>query len=105
MAAAPDLSRVVVTVVDVVVPADREDDLIAGFTELLASPQPDGMFSTELLRGAEGRWRVQTNWRDREALLAVRANGETPAVLALLDRLGLAHQHELFTVAAYHQPH
>jgi quinol monooxygenase YgiN len=101
---APDLSRMVVSVVDVVVPEDRADELTAGFREMLASsPQPDGMFSTELLRGQDGRWRVQTNWRDREALLAVRANGETPAVLALLDRLGLAHEHAIFTVAAYHQ--
>ncbi|MEU6863622.1 hypothetical protein ABZ924_10160 [Streptomyces sp. NPDC046876] len=63
-----------------VVAAEREADLVAGYRELLARPLPDGLVRTELLGGPDGLWRIQTLWRDRAALDAVRAApGGAPA--------------------------
>jgi len=44
---------------------------------------PDGLLRTELLRGQNGRWRIQTAWRDGAALDAMRAASEAPAALRL----------------------
>ena len=88
----------IVTVVDAVVPADREAELIEGFRRMAAGSTPDGLVRTELLRGQEGRWRIQTTWRDREAVIALRARGEGPAAMRLLDAVGATHTHTVFTV-------
>ncbi|WP_143094265.1 antibiotic biosynthesis monooxygenase family protein [Streptacidiphilus jiangxiensis] len=58
------------------VPAGREADLIAAYHRLIAQPLPDGLLQTELLRGPDGRWRIQTLWQDRSFLNAMR---ERPA--------------------------
>ncbi|MFE2283040.1 hypothetical protein ACFXDJ_02515 [Streptomyces sp. NPDC059443] len=53
---------------------------MAGFSELVALALPDGLVRTELLRGQDGRWRIQTLWRDHAALDVVRATpGGAPA--------------------------
>ncbi len=88
----------VVTAVDAVVPADREAELIEGFRLMAAGDSPEGLLRTELLRGQEGRWRIQTTWRDREAVIALRARGEGPAAMRLLDSVGATHTHTVFTV-------
>ena len=88
----------VVTAVDAVVPADREGELIEGFRLMAAGDSPEGLLRTELLRGQEGRWRIQTTWRDREAVIALRARGEGPAAMRLLDSVGATHTHTVFTV-------
>jgi hypothetical protein len=75
----------VVTIIDANVASDREQ-----------------MLRSELLRGQNGAWRIQTVWRDAEALMAVRNSGEPPAALALLDRLGAEHSHAVFTVEQSH---
>ncbi|MFH7597699.1 hypothetical protein WDV06_21715 [Streptomyces racemochromogenes] len=63
-----------------VVAAGREDGLVAAYRELLAGPLPDGLVRTELLGGQDGHWRIQSLWRDRAALEAVRAvPGGAPA--------------------------
>ena len=98
MSTPPPVPLPVVTVVDVVVPAEAEQALLDGFRELAVQPHPEGLVRTELLRGQEGAWRIQTTWRDREAVLALRAAGARPAVLELLDGLGVQHSHAVFTV-------
>jgi hypothetical protein len=69
----------ILTDVSATVDPDRESELVAGFQELISGPVPDGLIRTELLRGADGRWRIQTVWRDRDALGAMRAASEPPA--------------------------
>lgn len=86
------------TVVSAQVSPEREADLIAGFQALLEGPMPDGLLRTELLRGQNGRWQIQSLWRDRDALMAMRAAGQPPAALALFERVGAEHSHEFFTV-------
>jgi heme-degrading monooxygenase HmoA len=68
----------VVSEVSATVPADREREFLAGFQELVSLPRPDGLLRTELLRGPNGEWRVQTLWRDLEALAATRVTPEPP---------------------------
>jgi hypothetical protein len=97
------MSEKIVTVVDAVVAAERESELIDGFRRLVASSRPDGLLRTELLRGQEGRWRIQTTWRDRESVMALRAAGQPPAALELLKGLGATHTHGVFSVVETHE--
>ncbi len=87
-----------VTSVDFAIAAEGEQALLDGFRALNETASPDGLLRTELLRAPDGRWRIQTTWRDKEAVMALRASGKPPAVLELLDRLGAAHTHSVFTV-------
>lgn len=92
----------VVTAVDAVVPPAREADLLEGFSRLVSAGHPDGLIRSELLRGQEGRWRIQTTWRDRDAIIALRASGAKPAAIELLDSLGAEHTHGVFTIEQSH---
>ncbi|MDQ4213156.1 antibiotic biosynthesis monooxygenase [Microbacterium sp. ASV81] len=93
----------VLTEVSAVVAAERESALIAGFAALLDQPLPDGLLRTELLRGSDaedGRtWRIQTLWRDRQALDAMRASAEPPAAPALFRSVGAEPSLTVLTVA------
>jgi len=88
----------VVTAIDAKVEEDREDDLCDGFRQISEGEQPDGLLRSELLRRQSGAWRIQTTWRDRDALMAVRNSGKPPAALELLDRLGAEHSHAVFSI-------
>jgi heme-degrading monooxygenase HmoA len=88
----------VVTVVDATVPAEREQDLVDGFRRLAADARPDGLLRTELLRGQQGRWRIQTTWRDLDAVRALRAAGARPAAQDLLESVGATQTHDVFKV-------
>lgn len=92
------MNQPVVTTVDVKLPEGRDAELIAGYRELNAGAKPPGLLRTELLRSFDGTWRIQSTWRDREALTALRQSGEPPAALALVERLGGEHSHAVFTV-------
>lgn len=91
-----------VTTVDTQISPDREQELLDGFRELNEQDRPEGLLRSELLRGQDGTWRIQTTWRDREAVLALRRSGKPPAAMALLDRLGAVHTHAVFTVEQSH---
>jgi len=88
----------VVTSIDAIVSPDREQDLLDGFRAMNEVPKPDGLMRSELLRGQGGTRRIQTVWRDRAALMAVRDSGKPPAALELLDRVGAEHSHGVFSV-------
>ena len=89
----------VLTAVALVVPSDREDEVVDAYRELTAAgPRPDGLLRSELLRGREGRWQVQTLWRDREAVLAARGSGAQPVATRLAERLGAEHSHDVLTL-------
>jgi len=92
------MSSPIVTVVDATVPAAREAELLEGYRQMSESPKPEGLLRSELLRGQEGAWRIQTTWRDRESLMALRQSGVRPAALDLLDGLGAEHSHAVFTI-------
>jgi hypothetical protein len=89
----------ILTEVSAVVAPDREAGLLAAYRQLVAQPLPDGLVRTELLSGQEGRWRIQTLWRDRAALDAMRADPEAPAAPRLFREAGADPQLALFDVA------
>ncbi|WP_306913165.1 MULTISPECIES: hypothetical protein [unclassified Arthrobacter] len=96
------MSTPVVTAIDTTIKAEREQELLDGFSQLFTGQKPDGLIRAELLRGQGGAWRLQTTWRDLDAIMVLRNSGETPAALALLDRLGAEHSHAVFTVVQTH---
>lgn len=65
----------------------RAGDLVAGCEALLAEPLPDGLLRTELLH-AGNEWRIQTLWRDSNALSSMRASTEEPAAPRLFRSIG-----------------
>ncbi|HET6877941.1 MAG TPA: hypothetical protein VFH38_10465 [Jatrophihabitans sp.] len=67
---------------------DASGNVAAEFGRLLTAPLPDGLLRTELLRGSDDEWRIQSLWRDQAALDAMRSGPEPPAAPALFKRLG-----------------
>jgi hypothetical protein len=94
----------ILTSVNADVDPSRNLELVDGFTALMGGVLPDGLIRTELLRGQDGTWRIQSLWRDRAALMAARESGERPAALVLFERVGAQHAHEVFTVVASTTP-
>jgi len=98
-----DEANQVMTAVTAIVAPEKESELTDGFRDLTAGPNPDGLVRSELLRGQKGVWRIQSVWRDREALEAMRSSADRPSALALFDKVGAEHSHEVFFVEhAYH---
>lgn len=97
------MNQRLITSVSAVVQPERENELTSGFRELVAATMPDGLLRTELLRGQNGTWHIQSLWRDRDALIAARDSGEPPAALELFRRVGADHTHDVFTVEASHE--
>jgi quinol monooxygenase YgiN len=77
----------VLTEVRATVEASQWETLVAAFGQLLAGSRPDGLLRTELLQFGD-EWRVQSLWRDREALAAMRSSTEEPAAPKLFRELG-----------------
>lgn len=96
------MSRMILTEVSATVDSGRESDLVVGFRDLARSPVPDGLVRTELLQGPEGRWRIQTLWRSREALNAMLAGSETPTARRLFERAGADSSLQILEVEAEH---
>lgn len=96
------MTEQVLTEVSAVVAPEREADLVAAYRELVAGPLPDGLMRTELLSGQEGRWRIQTLWRDRAALDAMRASPDGPAAPRLFREVGADPGLALFDVKVHH---
>jgi hypothetical protein len=97
------MSGEILTTVTATVDADREAELTMGFRNLMELPMPDGLLRTELLRGRNQTWRIETLWRDQAALEAVRNSLEPPAALGLFQRVGAEHSHNVFFLEyAYH---
>jgi hypothetical protein len=92
------MSNRVVTAVDASVDPDREADLVDGFRQLSQGDMPDGLVRSELLRGQDGAWRIQTTWKDIDSLMALRKGGKPHAAAELLDKIGAKHSHTWFTI-------
>ncbi|MBI4901319.1 MAG: antibiotic biosynthesis monooxygenase [Actinobacteria bacterium] len=90
----------VMTEVTGAVDAEQEQALVDGFRRLLAEPKPDGLERTELLRDRDGVWRIQTLWRDQEALDTMRAAPEPPAAPTLFRRVGAEPRLQILLVEA-----
>jgi hypothetical protein len=89
----------VLTEVRAIVDPSQQDALRAGFDALLAEPLPDGLLRTELLF-AGGEWRIQSLWRDREALAAMRSRAGEPAAPKLFRSVGANPELTILDVCA-----
>ena len=78
----------VVTVVSAEVPQSRGAELVAAYEDLLAGGLTEGLLETQLLGDGQGHWAIQSRWRDRAALDAMRAAPDPPAAPALFRRFG-----------------
>jgi quinol monooxygenase YgiN len=97
MASAP--RRQVLTEVRATVDPSRHEALVAGFEALLAESRPEGLLRTELLH-VDGEWRIQTLWRDREALAAMRSSTAEPAAPKLFRSVGARPELTILEVRA-----
>src|SRR5260370_34137298 len=77
----------IMTEVSAVVAGERAGEVLAAFAELAQRPLPDGLLRTELLEGGDGGWQIQSLWRGRAALDAMRAGSGPPAAPALFRKL------------------
>jgi hypothetical protein len=77
----------ILTEVTAIVSEERVGELQDNYAALLDGPLPDGLLRSELLRGPEGQWRIQTLWRNKEALDAMRSS-EEPAAPKLFRQVG-----------------
>jgi len=97
------VSPLVVTATDAKIDSAREAELVAGFRAINDSEVPDGVVRTELLRGQNDLWRIQTTWRDLDSVRAVRASGKPPAMQNLLESLGAEATHDFFVIEASYE--
>ena len=82
---------------------DRDSEVTTAFDALLTGPFPDGLLRTDLIRGPEDQWRIQTMWRDKAALDAMRSSGETPAAMRFFIDLGVVPALNIYAVPRSHQ--
>jgi heme-degrading monooxygenase HmoA len=87
-----------VTIVEGAVDAAREDDLRSAWEETTSQALPDGFIESSLLRADDGTWRIVTVWESEEAVMAMRASGERPAALLMLERAGSEPSVSMWTV-------
>jgi hypothetical protein len=89
------MSAPLVTTIDAKVQPEREQELLSGFRRINVRDKPAVLVRSELLRGQDGAWRIQTTRRDMDALMALRNSGEPPAALSYS---GAEHSHAVFKV-------
>ncbi|XUL91629.1 hypothetical protein ACQ86D_37715 [Streptomyces galilaeus] len=91
----------VLSEVSAVVAPEREADLVVAYRELVTRPLPDGLVRTELLSGQDGRWRIQSLWRDRAALDVVRSAPGGPPAPRLFREVGADPELAVFEVKVH----
>ncbi|MEZ0069795.1 heme-degrading monooxygenase HmoA [Streptacidiphilus sp. MAP12-20] len=90
----------VLTEANVTVAAEHEGRLIAAYRHLISQPLPEGLIQTEILRGPDGAWRIQTLWRDRASMEAMRASLEGPEAPRLFREIHAKPEFSIFDVVA-----
>ena len=93
----------VVTMLEAVVDADKEEDLIAAYHEAGGETLPPFIVETFLLKGDSGVWRIATVWRSREDLEEYQRTGVTPAGVVTFRAVGAEPELAVFDVAV-HRP-
>jgi hypothetical protein len=91
----------VLTVLEAHVPVERSSILQEGYRSLGIQAKPPGLVSSQLIRSVADAtlWRIETAWRDRAALDAMRAHG-TPAGVVLFRNVGAEPSLAVFEVVA-----
>ena len=85
-----------VTIVEGAVGADQEANLRSAWDEM-AVDLPSGFIESSLLRSDDGTWRIVSVWESKDAVMAMRASGEPPA-LTMFKRAGSTPSVSMWTV-------
>jgi heme-degrading monooxygenase HmoA len=90
----------VLTILEATVAPERTADLQAAFRDA-AAQVPPGFIRSHLVSAAADptRWRIETLWRSREALAAMRQTG-TPAGVLMFRAAGAEPSLSVYDVAA-----
>src|SRR4051812_35574291 len=96
-------SENVLTEVRATVQPASQEALVAAFKALLAEPRPEGLLRTELLN-VDGQWRIQSLWRDRQALADMGSSSEEPAAPKLFRSVGARPELTILDVRASSDP-
>ncbi len=91
-----------ITIIEARVPTERVGDLEAAYRDNLSS-MPAGITESFLARDAvdPSIFRIVTVWKSRTAPLAVRASGEKPRGIQMLEAVGAEHKHSASEVVAH----
>lgn len=91
----------IITVLEASVAQDRAPELVAAYRDGITNLEP-GIVQTWLVQSVAdpGVWRIQTAWRDREALQAMRTSGQTPKGVLFFRAVGAEPALSLWEVAA-----
>ena len=90
----------ILTVLEATLEPGRESALEAAYATVVASGErPTGLVRSQLLRDSldPARWRIQTWWQSREALVAMRSSG-TPAGILMFRAAGAEPTTSIFEV-------
>lgn len=95
----------VLTVLEGRIAADRAADLAAAFHAAAGEPPP-GLIRSHLICSTSDRtyWRIETLWGSREALVAMRQSGRTPAGVLMFRAAGAEPTLAMFEVTATIEP-
>ena len=90
----------ILTILEANLEPGRESDLEAAYAAAVSSgDRPPGLVRSELVRDTQDptRWRIQTWWHSREALVAMRSSG-TPAGILMFRAAGAEPKTSIFEV-------
>ena len=91
----------IVTILEANLEPGREPDLEAAYAAAVsAGSRPAGLVRSELVRDSQDatRWRIQTWWQSREALVAMRSTGVPPAGILMFRAAGAEPKTSIFEV-------
>ena len=91
----------ILTVLEATLGPGRESALEAAYAAAITSGnRPRGLVRSELLRDSQDpmRWRIQTWWESREALVAMRGSGTPPAGILMFRSAGAEPTLSIFEV-------
>jgi heme-degrading monooxygenase HmoA len=91
----------VITFVKGNVPSSKAEKFEAGFESLKRDPLPEGLIASYLLHdaGAEETYAIETVWTSQEALENMRSEAETPAAIALFEKVGVKPTFTVYKMA------
>ena len=95
------MTTMIVTILEATLEPGRESALEEAYASAVSDGnRPPGLVRSELLRDSQNpqRWRIQTWWQSREALVAMRSSGTPPAGILMFRAAGAEPATSIFEV-------
>lgn len=93
-----------VSIVSATIPAERRDEVVGPFREMVGRGLPPEIRETFLVEGDDGSMAILTVWESRAALDSVRGGGEEPFARRVLREAGGQPEARFFDVVAEAPP-